>query len=82
MLATHLDAERRYNDLRQVAYETAQTGAVHGVRFMAITADALRTASARQIRIMHPINDDVTRYYESFGYRYIASGDYLFREVP
>jgi hypothetical protein len=41
-----------------------------------------RLLHARQIRIMHPINEDVTRYYESFGYRYIASGDYLFREMP
>ncbi len=170
MLATHLDAERRYNDLRLVAYETAQMGAAPGVRFTGITADALTSArswasspirqvawdwfdgysafrfrypkrfelalwsanrlmalslgrptyngnhlrldlveaqprdlgprppvlpdilvayiiyarlmDARQIRIMHPINEDVTRYYESFGYRYIASGDYLFREVP
>lgn len=41
-----------------------------------------RMLDAKQIRIMHPINDEVTRYYESFGYHYIASGDYLFRDVP
>jgi hypothetical protein len=41
-----------------------------------------RLLNAEQIRIMHPVNDDVTRYYEGYGYRYVASGDYLFWEVP
>lgn len=40
-----------------------------------------RLINARQIRIMHPINDEVRAYYESFGYRYVAQHDYLYREV-
>jgi hypothetical protein len=37
--------------------------------------------NAKQIRIMNPVNDRVKRYYESFGYKYVAKGDYLYREV-
>ena len=40
-----------------------------------------RMINAKQIRIMHPIGDDVKAYYETFGYRYVAKQDYLFREV-
>lgn len=40
-----------------------------------------RLIAAKQIRIMHPINDEVRAYYETFGYRYVAQHDYLYREV-
>lgn len=40
-----------------------------------------RMLNAKQIRIMNPINADVRKYYESFGYTYVADKDYLFREV-
>jgi len=40
-----------------------------------------RMINARQIRIMHPISDEVKAYYATFGYEYIAKQDYLFREV-
>lgn len=40
-----------------------------------------RMINAKQIRIMNPINNDVKKYYESFGYTYIAKKDYLYREV-
>jgi len=40
-----------------------------------------RLINAKQIRIMHPVNERVRTYYEKFSYRYVASGDYLFREV-
>ncbi len=40
-----------------------------------------RMINAKQIRIMNPINSEVKKYYESFGYTYIAKNDYLFREV-
>ena len=36
---------------------------------------------AKQIRIMHPINEKVRNYYESFGYTYVKGGDYLYLEV-
>lgn len=40
-----------------------------------------RMLNAKQIRIMNPVNADVRKYYESFGYKYVADKDYLFREV-
>lgn len=40
-----------------------------------------RLINAKQIRIMNPVNDAVKSYYESFGYKYVAKGDYLYREV-
>lgn len=40
-----------------------------------------RMLNAKQIRIMHPINEHVRTYYESFGYKYVSGDDYLFREV-
>jgi hypothetical protein len=40
-----------------------------------------RLINAKQIRIMHPLNDQVRRYYESFGYQYSYDGDYLHKEV-
>ncbi len=169
MLATHVDAEQRYEKLRKIALEAAQEGASNNLKFRTITAAALnatklwgrsparrvewdwldgygsfkfrypkrfemaiwhhnilislslgrptyqgsalrldfvearprdlgdrpsvfdevlvaygiyaRMINAKQIRIMHPIGDDVKAYYETFGYRYVAKQDYLFREV-
>jgi hypothetical protein len=40
-----------------------------------------RLINAKQIRIMHPVNKEVRSYYERFSYRYVANGDYLYREV-
>lgn len=40
-----------------------------------------RMLGVSHIRIMHPVNSDVTRYYESFGYEYIANGDYLTKDI-
>ena len=40
-----------------------------------------RMIGATGIRIMHPINDEVRAYYESFGYEYQSEGNYLYREV-
>lgn len=40
-----------------------------------------RLLNARQLRIMHPINDDVKAYYETFGYVYVPKHDYLYKEV-
>lgn len=171
MLATHMDAEQRYEELRKLALEYAQEGvsANRNLRFKLITSDALNAAkswnssamrqvdwdwvegyaafkfrypkrfevalwqnsglitlsmgrptyngsalrldfvearprdlgerqsvfdevlvaygiyarlvNARQIRIMHPINNEVKAYYSSFGYTYVAKHDYLFRDV-
>ncbi len=173
MLATHIDAEQRYDELRKLALEYAQEGLSpqnkHNLKFKLITAEALsatklweksasravnwdwfegysafkfrypkrfevalwqnnslislsmgrptyhgsalrldfvearprtlgdrppvfdeiliaygiyaRMINAKQIRIMHPINNDVRAYYETFGYTYIANQDYLYREV-
>ncbi len=36
---------------------------------------------AKQLRIMHPINDFVREYYQSYGYTYVAKQDYLFKDV-
>lgn len=169
MLATHLDAERRYDALRKIALEETQRGASAAMRFTGITPEALmlarswkdsptrqvdwdwlagysafqfrypkrfelalweindlvalslgrptyegqhlrldfvearprnlglrppvfeeiliaygiyaRLLNARQIRIMHPVNETVRDYYKSFGYSYVAKQDYLFREI-
>jgi hypothetical protein len=40
-----------------------------------------RLINANQIRIMNPVNDTVKSYYESFGYKYITKGDYLYKEI-
>ncbi|WP_250461652.1 hypothetical protein [Microbulbifer litoralis] len=40
-----------------------------------------RLINARQIRIMHSLNEQVRTYYESFGYKYVQNGDYLYAEV-
>lgn len=40
-----------------------------------------RLINAKQIRIMHPVNKQVISYYEKFSYRYVADGDYLYREI-
>jgi hypothetical protein len=40
-----------------------------------------RVLEARQIRIMHPINETVRDYYASFGYTYTPKGDYLYQEL-
>ena len=40
-----------------------------------------RMIGATGIRIMNPINNEVKAYYESYGYKYIPKGDYLYREV-
>jgi hypothetical protein len=169
MLATHRDAEHRYEELRAMALAVAQSSAPQGVRLSAINFEALnaikewrksakrqvdwdwlegysafqyrypkrfevalwqeselialslgrptyhgdhlrldfvearpkdlgprspvfneilvaygiyaRMINARQIRIMHPINEEVKDYYKSFGYQYVAKQDYLYKEV-
>jgi len=40
-----------------------------------------RLINAKQIRIMHPVNKSVISYYEKFSYKYVSSGDFLYREV-
>lgn len=45
---------------------------------MRIYADML---GARELRIMHPINEQVKTYYASHGFSYVKNGDYLFRRV-
>lgn len=40
-----------------------------------------RMINAKQIRIMNPINEEVKKYYETFGYQYVKSGDFLFMEI-
>jgi len=37
--------------------------------------------NARQIRIMHPVNQEVKSYYETYGYQYVEKGDYLFKDI-
>ncbi len=36
---------------------------------------------ARELRIMHPINERVKAYYASRGFRYVGNGDYLFMRI-
>lgn len=40
-----------------------------------------RFINATQIRIMNPINHEVREYYESFGYKYVAQHDYLYKDI-
>lgn len=40
-----------------------------------------RLLGAQSIRIMSPLNDSLVQYYESWGYTYVKSGDYLFKEL-
>lgn len=34
-----------------------------------------------QLRVMHPINEVVRGVYESYGFTYVAKGDYLFKDL-
>ncbi len=36
---------------------------------------------ASEIRLVHPVNEQVRKYYESLGLTYVAKGDYLFRRL-
>ncbi|WP_238105792.1 hypothetical protein [Vibrio cincinnatiensis] len=36
---------------------------------------------ANEIRVMKPINDDVKKYYQSFGLTYVTKGDYLYMRL-
>jgi len=40
-----------------------------------------RMINATELRIMHPINDTVRKYYEKFGYTFVSSGSYLYRKI-
>lgn len=40
-----------------------------------------RLINAKQIRIMNPLNEEVKSYYSSFGYTYVPTKNYLYREV-
>ena len=40
-----------------------------------------RLINAKQIRIMNPVNEQVKSYYEKFSYKYVAAGDYLYKEI-
>ena len=33
---------------------------------------------ATELRVMHPINQDVKKYYERFGFSYVSKADYLY----
>lgn len=45
--------------------------------FLAMVGYA-QALGAGELRIMNPINNDVRRYYERFGFAYIIKGDYLY----
>lgn len=45
---------------------------------MNVYADSL---GAKELRIMKPINDEVKRYYQTFGLQYVSKGDYLFTRI-
>ena len=70
MLATHLDAEHRYNDLRRIAYDTAQMGAAPGVRFTGITADAFSSARSWASSPTRQVAWDWFDGYSAFRFRY------------
>ncbi len=36
---------------------------------------------ATEVRVMKPINDDVKKYYQSFGLTYVVKGDYLYMRL-
>lgn len=45
---------------------------------MSVYADLL---GARELRVMHPVNNEVREYYETFGLVYVPHGDYLFTRI-
>ncbi len=45
---------------------------------MNVYADAL---GANELRVMHPVNNEVKHYYETFGLQYVEKGDYLFTRI-
>jgi hypothetical protein len=45
---------------------------------MNVYADAL---GAKELRVMNPVNNEVKKYYETFGLQYVAKGDYLFIRI-
>lgn len=45
--------------------------------FLAMVGYA-QALGASELRVMNPINDDVRRYYERFGFTYIIKDDYLY----
>jgi hypothetical protein len=30
---------------------------------------------------MHPVNEEVKSYYETYGYQYVVKGDYLSKDI-
>lgn len=36
---------------------------------------------ARELRVMHPINEQVKSYYATHGFSYVKNGDYLYRRI-
>ncbi len=52
-----------------------------GIRLFEVTFLAMvgyaEALGAKELRIMNPINDEVSRYYQRFGFKYVVSGDYL-----
>ncbi|WP_036801909.1 hypothetical protein [Photobacterium marinum] len=58
---------------------------VKGIRVFPATLFTMITYAellgAREIRVINPINSEVKNYYESFGLKYFAKGDYLFMRL-
>lgn len=70
MLATHLDAERRYEALRNIALDAAQRGAAEGIRFGAISSDALGAAKAWMSVPSRQVDWDWVSGYSAYKFRY------------
>lgn len=69
MLATHLEAERRYGELRTLALREAQSR-VPGINFQTITPDALSASRSWDHASSRKVDWDWTEGYAAFRFRY------------
>ena len=70
MLATHADAEKRYEELRKLALQLAQESATSGVTLQIITAKALRETIEWGMALDRQVDWEWLEGYSSFKFRY------------
>ena len=70
MLATHVDAEQRYEKLRKIALDAAQEGASNNLKFRTITAEALNATKLWGRSSARRVDWDWIDGYGSFKFRY------------
>lgn len=71
MLASHMDAEQRYTELRRLALEYAQTSkSKDNLKFSLITPQALKAAKSWATSTTRKVDWDWLEGYSSFKFRY------------